>query len=271
MTSFVPSKSNDRSAQVENEHKDSESKLMKLNKQGLYWSGAEGQFNIKHQNLPKSVRSAIDAPGTKLGGGAHGSVSRIRCRDIPIARKNIIVHSSAQCKEGVERIRNEIKHARRLKGHRHIFRIIGACYKQLSHTEPRWSILTFPVANCNLEGFMRDCQHLAGCQKSSRHDTLQSVCGKLMNATGLELSSLPDHQSIDNDMSLLQELVKKTMGCIVEGLKHMHERTILQNDLKAANVLLRNGHVYIADSGSCHDRRGRANDPTETMPCSTPG
>lgn len=52
----------------------------------------------------------------------------------------------------------------------------------------------------------------------------------------------------------LQDFLKKAMGCMVQALSWIHGAGIAHNDLKPANVLLRNGHLYVTDFGLCKDR-----------------
>jgi hypothetical protein len=72
-------------------------------------------------------------------------VEAVRCRRISLARKTMLCHRKFTPQEALE----EVKHLNKLK-HSHIVRLVGSYFQRRS-----LSILTYPVAECDLEMYMR--------------------------------------------------------------------------------------------------------------------
>lgn len=126
-------------------------------------------------------------------------------------------------------------------------------------------MLTFPVANCDLESFLRNYEtvvpDLKGIDKLAGLDVVLTMkIDGILSAAGLswlaltELEELPvaDRHlwldALDFDMLLMKEVNKvlgMTMGCMSDTLAWMHSIRIAHNDLKQANILLRDGRIYI--------------------------
>ncbi|OJD39078.1 serine threonine protein kinase [Diplodia corticola] len=49
------------------------------------------------------------------------------------------------------------------------------------------------------------------------------------------------------------EILQKSLGCLVAGLKYLHGKKIRHRDIKPGNILIHNGSVIICDLGISHD------------------
>ena len=131
------------------------------------------------------------------------------------------------------------------------------------------NILIFPVADCDLQRFLNACQELNDDVDTTRIEAWQQV----MAAAAVNLDSEMERSSQlrVNIPGELTDFLKRSMGCMVQALSWMHQQKIAHYDLKPANILLRNGEVYLTDFGLCRDRMDELNSYTEQDPGGTQG
>ncbi|KAF2801399.1 kinase-like protein [Mytilinidion resinicola] len=185
------------------------------------WSGRG-----EHAEFDPDEKHHIDAilsVENVLGTSATALVESVRCRRILLARKTIF----NRCMKRTEAIK-EVKHLKRLE-HSHILRVVGTyMFKQ------NLSILLYPAANDNFEGFMESI--------------IAEFPGK---------ESVPDH---DGTAPKLRALTK-FFGCLAHTVNFLHQNATKHMDIKPKNLLVKTVRdsrsppsevsykVYIADFG----------------------
>ncbi|KAJ4298926.1 hypothetical protein N0V90_004169 [Kalmusia sp. IMI 367209] len=143
-------------------------------------------------------------------------VDAVKCRRICLARKRMLCHRRFKPEEALE----EVRHMQLLQ-HRHIVRCIG------TYSLGKWvAILTYPVARCNLEEFLRET--------SKQHEYNDSA--------------------IFNRKALV-----KFFACLSCVIEYIHGEGVKHMDIKPQNILVnmrysdtaqsRSMDIYIADFG----------------------
>jgi hypothetical protein len=109
------------------------------------WSG-RGQ-HVVYQREDKVFLEHI----SYLGSGAYGTVDKVLCRRVALARKTTLMRRN---NIRVERVMEEVLHLQKIRRF-HIIQLVGS-YLQ-NHD---LSILMYPVAECNLQEFLQDTPEL---------------------------------------------------------------------------------------------------------------
>ncbi|KAF2492537.1 kinase-like protein [Lophium mytilinum] len=199
------------------------------------WSGRG-----EHAEFGPGEKSRIDellVPESVLGTSATALVESVKCRRILLARKTIF-NRRMKRSEAIK----EVKHLKRVE-HSHIIRVVGTyIFKQ------NLSILLYPAAEDNLEGFM------------------ESIITR-----PLGLAGSPDYE---NDAKL--HALTKFFGCLAHALNFLHQKATKHMDIKPKNLLVKTiwqSHaspnelsykVYIADFGITRSYRNAAEAETDS-------
>lgn len=133
-------------------HEDHISRLEGIEVDSTFWSGIGQKYDVFYDNLGAELQEQL-MNGTPLGGGAFGTVQLVMCRGITLARKSIRTPTSAN----LNAVKAEIDAIRNLAGHQHIVRLVGT-YLSTEHGHTMYHILTFPVADCDMNTFLGDCE-----------------------------------------------------------------------------------------------------------------
>ena len=184
--------------------------------------------------------------------------------EIAIARKQLRLDPRFD----LARLQEEIATAQRLEGKPHITRVIGAYQKTNEDAEETFNILTFPVADCDLKFFLKNCEDLVESLQPNR----EGIWRMLMKAAAVDLTPEMAKSSRSSQLAIPERLVdflKRGLGCMTQAIAWMHERKVAHHDLKSDNVLLRNGRLYITDFGLSKDRSGQTQTHTDVCPGGT--
>lgn len=125
-------------------------KLQEIDDDSTYWSNTGEKYDASCESLSLSTQSSLLSTSV-LGTGAFGNVYRVICRQIPMAKKSIRTSSEAQ----LDAVKAEVRAGQRLNGHTHIVQLVGT-YITEHHGESMLHILSFPVADRDLERFLTD-------------------------------------------------------------------------------------------------------------------
>lgn len=237
------------------EYKAHEDKLGVMSARKTYWSQTGQMCDVNYTSLSPSIQSQLQN-STPLGAGGQGSVHRVVCHGVPLARKSIHIDPPSL----LAAIKTEVKHLRSLAGHPHMVQLVGT-YITPHHAYEMLHILTFPVADCDMHTFLDDYEQVlsgtADAAVISRGSTAAGLKGTASRYTPISAQ--------------LRTILKQTLGCITAAIQYMHISKVAHDDIKPANVLLRGGQVYITDFGLSRDRRGATNTSTERYPGHTRG
>jgi serine/threonine protein kinase len=171
----------------------------------LDWSG-KGQF-VEFQ----SGETAPLIPLKELSSSPIAVVDEVLCKRIRLARKSMIYRPESRLKSALE----EIKHLRKLD-HGHIVRIVGAYVEGITI-----SILTYPVADCDLGTFLQSFHYVPWDDYSVVHteETYGEMLGNLSDK--LSLAKMPN--------------------CLIHALAFVHSNSIRHLDI---NILVRKNPYY---------------------------
>ena len=210
------------------------------------WSGCGCKLEAHIEDLD-DVRQQELRAGTRLKEGWFGTVSKVTYRNVELVRK--MIPMSRFSKEARKLIRQEGSIGQSLDSHRHIIKLIGTFWE--ASDDPfrcTFNILTFPVAVCDLEQMLVDCEEFSVPQKI----TGLGWASVIERLAALNFNTNKSAPEMRKDMKLrLQEI----MGCLTEGVVWMHSQRCQHRDIKPANVLVRPGRVLITDFGISRDRR----------------
>lgn len=212
------------------------------------WSGMGQKYDVDYESLGSDLEDQL-MTGTAIGHGAAGTVQRVVCCGIPLAQKSIRTTTSA----AVAAVKSEVETILNLKGHRHIVQLVGTYYTT-DHGHKMYHLLTFPVADCDMDIFLNDCDSLF--RNECSHSTWQRI---------LRVSK------IDATDYALSYFLQKSLGCITNAIQWMHDAKYSHDDIKPSNILLRAGKIYITDFGISQDRRHAEDTSTGTYPGSSYG
>jgi hypothetical protein len=168
--------------------------------------------------------------GRCLGKGVNGLVYEARVQGIFFAWKRRWYRGRISQIE-----RKEIEIMKKLS-HPHIIRLIGTyTHRQIL------GMLLYPVAVCDLQTFFQDLE--------------VSISEKEIDAAQkdrLEKLGLP-HESKEDLRRSANIFLYTSIGCIISAVAYLHSENIRHKDLKPANILLAQDHVWLADFGSATD------------------
>lgn len=132
------------------------------------WANVNSTFDVDFEKIPKELQMQLQS-GKPIGSkGGYGIVRRIVYRDVPLAKKSILTYTKAD----LNRIKQEVSIGKKLDGHRHIVQLVGT-YITTADGNQFLNILTFPVAACDLDRLLDDCEALNG---RYRDLTLSQAC-----------------------------------------------------------------------------------------------
>lgn len=172
----------------------------------LDWSG-RGQFVEFNagETVPLEYRREISSTSGAI-------VEEVICRQIRLARKSMICRPESRLKSALE----EIRHLRQLD-YAHIVRIVGAYVQGITI-----SILTYPVAEWDLESFLLSFQYVSW--------------GSISTLDPDEASQ--SHQETLRNLDKKHSLVKMP-SCLIRALAFVHSNSIRHLDIKPKNILVR--------------------------------
>lgn len=136
---------------------------LKVIEEKVEWSGIGEKYDVNFDRLDKEIQEQLKA-GTDLGSGGFGRVTKVICRQIPMANKSIRVERHS---ETLKRRKREPKHAQNLDGHGHITKIVGTCLVAHSGGDETFHILSFPVTYLDLNKFLSECEMLGKLNSSA--------------------------------------------------------------------------------------------------------
>lgn len=253
---------------IEKEYVEQLQAVEEMNRSSVHWAATTTErYNLDYQDLNPSVQRQVDKPEGLLGTGRYGTVRRIRLSlrsgvSIPLAKKTI-----RQYGQGLARIKEEILIAQKLEGRPHIVRTIGAYKKTYEDGEDLFNILIFPVADCDLEQFLIRCEEVNTAVQPLSNEPWQ----QLMKAGALDLTRERNAEYRGALPDSLQWFLRTCLGCMTQAIAWIHGAQIAHHDLKPANVLLRNGRLYVTDFGLCKDRSKEQRSWTEQAGLGTKG
>lgn len=193
----------------------------------LDWSG-QGQFVEfgAGETIPLQHRRDISSTSGAI-------IDEVMCRRIRLARKTMICRPESRLKSALE----EIKHLQRLD-YSHIVRFVGAYVEGVTI-----SMLIYPVAECDLEIFLRTFKYSSGQEYFTQ---------------GWDLFLGPSYPvGPFYGQALLKKLsIVKMPSCLIHALAFVHNNSIRHLDVKPKNILVRtdfhfwNGtHAGLGDIG----------------------
>jgi len=206
------------------------------------WSG-RGQHTEFRRDEQKLINDILQVQDT-LGSTRTAIVQSVNCRRILLARKTITCGKHTMRKEEVLK---EVSHLTRLK-HAHILRLIGTYVRGRE-----LSILLYPVADYNLEGFLE--------------------AFRARNSLSAKLT--------DNLIDDMEYSINGFYACLGSAVAYIHQHLTKHMDIKPQNILIRKqaydhrGHnrsrvlfkAYVADFGIA--RAYEKLEETETDGCTS--
>lgn len=103
-----------------------------------------------------------------------------------MARKSLFVSLEHQLKK----VKNEFEAARKVGSRCHISKLVGAYLYVDPHTEGDiYNILSFPIANCNLDEFSDACDAILDREPSEFRECWTQSWRRFTNATSIEKTS----------------------------------------------------------------------------------
>lgn len=203
------------------------------------WSGT-GQKHVESKELAFPI-DGTDPP-SRLGSGAHGVVDKVKYSGVMIARKTID-RQNLKYPKTLDELREEAKIIERLT-HRHVVTLIGT----FTHEENRFlSILTYPVAVCDLEQYLQDFEAI----RYQRFDKILDITDRVRRLGFADLRGI-DYLDPKVRKELLMAMsirVMEHLGCITDAMEYVHSMNIKHQDLKPRNIVISPAKVYITDFG----------------------
>ncbi|KAL8917142.1 MAG: hypothetical protein Q9208_008111 [Pyrenodesmia sp. 3 TL-2023] len=171
--------------------------------------------DLLHKHSKSNREIKVDFISTKhLGLGSFGEVDHVResTTNASYARKHIHFDLDGDRREEVvgDEVRNEVAIMQKLR-HLHIATVLFYLKEDTA-----FSIFMLPVADCNLNEFMKSC-----------------------SAQGY-----PAGQT---------KLIYPWFGCLLDALAYAHKLEIRHQDIKPSNILIKNNQPYLTDFGLAKD------------------
>ncbi|KAF2820293.1 kinase-like protein [Ophiobolus disseminans] len=193
------------------------------------WSGVGKGFRIVFDN----GESVPLKPGRFLGRGVAGEVYETTIRGVRVANKRIIIRRKVG-----EKLKREVEILKEIT-HIHIVKIVGA-YTQGQNL----SLLSHPVALCDLETFFEDVEGYWSASKSGSVSEYHTA--SLARLKGLDyFHSTPSRNKATP--------VYSRIACITSAIAYLHESKVKHKDLKPSNILLSQNGIWLAGFGSALD------------------
>ena len=236
-------------------------RLLKIQEGQSKWSGTGEIYDVDYDTIVPEVKNELKfKPGRKeLGKGGFGIVQKVKCLKIAMARKSIVAQSSKH----LAQIKAETDTTKKVAEgqHRHLIQLVGYYRTTDDHSGiTTYLILTFPVADCDLDSFLNDCEAVRKANfvydRPETQHILQASAPVDMPQQGAFREQL---------LSAIQSFVSRIMGCMADAVMWMHSEAIAiaHQDLKPANILIRHGRLYVTDFGISRDRTGSETAQTE--------
>lgn len=226
------------------------------------WSGIrsytnDSRFNVDFDTIAPELQGQLHSIPLTFD-RARKSSDHVVYRGILMARKTIL--NSQKSSSSI--LQREIDAGKAMSGIQHVISLIGTYSTNrgaLSH------ILTFPVAICNLDQFLDDCEaiHLRKMKplvektvSTFGYPTPQSSSLLLQPrdelSDRLEALELPTLRSsnVEDALGGVEGRLKEIMGCLTQAICWMHAHNVEHCDLKPSNILLRPRQIYITDFGN---------------------
>lgn len=218
------------------------SRLLELERSTKKWSGTGQAYDVDYEDVePVAIRKEL-RKSEELGEGAFAMVRRTTCHSIPLARKSLHALSEQRLKD----IKEEIKIGVSFAGHKHLVKLVGTYTTEEHSGATTYHILTFPVADCDMDKFLRNC---VAARDGNFLVSNPNIHEMLIAASAVDI---PGHDAFEAGMfAAFRNFLKRTMGCMTDAVAWMHSAKdhIAHLDLKPHNILLRNGRLYLTDFG----------------------
>lgn len=254
-----------RCQKIELRHREYVQRIEKLAEVSRLWSDKwkDAGEDVKESQLPAVLQVEFRLPSDLIKATYNTVVKRTTCFGIPIVVKKMCRQPSQ-----LKALRAEAQHSQQLRGHRHLVRLVGAYSTIHDEHAATFNILYFPVADCNLDDFLDDFEGTVTGEGKLRFQHVvtrptEDVYERLImrsSAGALPFSGSSNERIIatweESDLQI-QQFLRESMGCIAKAIQWMHAKRISHQDLKPANILLRNGQLYLTDFGITRDRNGK--------------
>jgi serine/threonine protein kinase len=199
--------------------------------------------------------------GAILGKGGLGVVYETNIDGVAVAWKRTYMRRIA------ERDLNEIKILGQIseKRHQHIIKLIGS-YTHRQRSAHEIAILTWPVARCDLSALLHEIDLLDAWKSRDQPWDENDWSATPTNEERDAYDSLLKLEQLDQERPRvftwhLREKVRgatsnrlmRSIGCIAEAVKYLHENGIRHKDIKPSQILLSSQGLWLTDFGMSKD------------------
>jgi serine/threonine protein kinase len=215
--------------------------------------------------LTLGIQDHVPLPqGHILGAGGGGIVFETRIDGIAMAWKRIITRSHTER----ERYINEIRILGHMteQRHRHIINLIGSFTHRLRNHNYELSIITWPVARCDLSALMREVDsindwksrdetHSGRIRATQPTDEEKTAFENILKLENLEQdrSTLSTWHFREYSLNKTLQRLTRSIGCVAEAIKYLHDKGIRHKDIKPSQILVSSDGLWLTDFGWSKD------------------
>lgn len=200
--------------------------------------------------------------GKWLGGGGSGDVYKTNLGGVALALKRIYTDNVKEAVLTEVKIMQDLTKDR----HHHIVQLIGSYEKRISGTRYELGLLIWPVACCDLSALLLDVDSLGSWIVDTAGSTLQptpqddeeDVLCAIETLLKLDPHSIAetDAEAVLSSTAACKQLydqvlcrLGKSIGCIAQAVKWLHDRRIQHKDLKPSQILVSSQGLWLGDFG----------------------